>query len=70
MRTKPTADFEMSAKRRIALTNDVKLRHAKPFQDRSLQNKEHTIENENKPLQMMKNLAERKEHQSKFINSI
>ena len=46
MRTKPTADFEMSAKRRIALTNDVKLRHAKPFQDRSLQNKEHTIENE------------------------
>ena len=70
MRTKPTADFEMSAKRRIALTNDVKLRHAKPFQDRSLQNKEHTIENENKPLQIMKNLAERKEHQSKFINSI
>ena len=46
MRTKPTADFEMSAKRRIALTNDVKLRHAKPFQDRSLQNKESTIENE------------------------
>ena len=70
MRTKPTADFEMSAKRRIALTNDVKLRHAKPFQDRSLQNKESRIENENKPLQIMKRLAERKEHQSKFINSI
>ena len=70
MRTKLTADFEMSAKRRIALTNDVKLRHAKPFQDQSLQNKESKIKNDNKPLQIIQSTAKTKEHQGTLMNSL